>query len=527
MDFLQKRIREKLIQRGNSERQRAEEWERSLKPTIYLGKNLYQELGGTPIEGRYLGQVGMIPGQSVPNIGRNPNKPVIPGLPQIVIPEPEEGGVIQQIIPAYSAIFTREVAGGRTQWTDFEMMQRDPDNTFDAVDTWVFTDLLGSINSILNDRIFYYWNNNSVQELFLHQSSDLVSNGNYSYDGIEPAPDQAQLITIYTFTPNNLQSGTAKTDGNINNYGSSALFVMIEDSQGQQPYSVARIIDALGDIVKSGSNYVDRTVNGTTLTVSGVAYTQTDIDTHPFPWHLQVLYTNKIVGFVPGSADYEVYKVYTHGAYFTATQEGTSFAHFTNGEQGDGKTRIRYFTGTGLQPSTLTLTELNQEQSEEYWSGVNSFPDYDWRSPWITTLSDEVLNTSQRVFYGMVDGAIQYPSMSASGVEGYFYAEDSATPGSFIKYVFNGEGTASTFSFTSIAIGTLLNAETGNINLEFGDEVEIDWPRIDLSLFGTEGVNWYIEDICTPDIWTSNRVAFYDYWLPMIAIYPYHKKIFF
>jgi hypothetical protein len=98
MDFLQKRIREKLIQRGNSERQRAEEWERSLKPTTYLGKNLYQELGGTPIEGRYLGQQGLIPGQSVPNIGRNPNKPVIPGLPQIVIPEPEEEVFLPQKI---------------------------------------------------------------------------------------------------------------------------------------------------------------------------------------------------------------------------------------------------------------------------------------------------------------------------------------------------------------------------------------------------------------------------------------------
>lgn len=95
MDYLIKRIQEKLLARGRAEQERAAEWQRSLKPTIYRGNNLFQELGGEPIEGRYLGQVGLVPGQSVPNIGRNPNKPVIPGLPAEPVPAPEEGGVVK------------------------------------------------------------------------------------------------------------------------------------------------------------------------------------------------------------------------------------------------------------------------------------------------------------------------------------------------------------------------------------------------------------------------------------------------
>ena len=81
MDAIIKTLLAQITQRGNRERDRREEWERSLKPTQYKGNNLFQEMGGNPIAGRYLGQVGLIPGQFVPNIGRNPNKPVIPGLP--------------------------------------------------------------------------------------------------------------------------------------------------------------------------------------------------------------------------------------------------------------------------------------------------------------------------------------------------------------------------------------------------------------------------------------------------------------
>lgn len=84
MDALYKAIVEALARRGQQERDRREEWERSLKPTQYLGNNLFQEMGGQPLQGRYLGKRSLIPGQFVPNIGRNPNKPVIPGLPNPV-----------------------------------------------------------------------------------------------------------------------------------------------------------------------------------------------------------------------------------------------------------------------------------------------------------------------------------------------------------------------------------------------------------------------------------------------------------
>lgn len=110
MDYLAKRIIEKLKARGEAEQQRAEEWQRSLKPTIYRGNNLFQELGGEPIEGRYLGQVGLVPGQSVPNIARNLNKPVIPGLPvvPIAIAGSEETKVIKY--PA-DIVFLLDVSG--------------------------------------------------------------------------------------------------------------------------------------------------------------------------------------------------------------------------------------------------------------------------------------------------------------------------------------------------------------------------------------------------------------------------------
>ena len=97
MDYLTKRIQEKLLARGRAEQARADEWRRSLKPTVYRGNNLFQEMGGEPLEGRYLGQQGLIPGQSVPNIGRNPNKPVIPGLPVLAETFEEEVFVIEKI----------------------------------------------------------------------------------------------------------------------------------------------------------------------------------------------------------------------------------------------------------------------------------------------------------------------------------------------------------------------------------------------------------------------------------------------
>ena len=106
MDALYKAIVEALARRGQQERDRREEWERSLKPTQYLGNNLFQEMGGQPIEGRYLGKRSLIPGQFVPNIGKNPNKPVIPGLPNPVQETIEEEVVFElpNIIVTWEAL---------------------------------------------------------------------------------------------------------------------------------------------------------------------------------------------------------------------------------------------------------------------------------------------------------------------------------------------------------------------------------------------------------------------------------------
>ena len=514
MDFLQKRIREKLIQRGNSERQRAEEWERSLKPTTYLGKNLYQELGGTPIEGRYLGQQGLIPGQSVPNIGRNPNKPVIPGLPQIVIPEPEEGGVIQQIIPTYSAIFTREVAGGRTQWTDLEMLQRDPSTNFNQNNDWKFTDpLLAGINSLTNDRIFYYWNGASVNELFRHQSSELVSNGSISHDG--------STVTIYSFsTPGNLENGMLRLDASINFYDVAYYYIILQIDSGSPPFNL--IWKTSNDDVLFSGNFGTVILNGGEYRIAFIGYGQDTIDNNPGSWQFDVSF------FAPGSFSFEVYRIYSHGAYFTTTEEGVAFAHVTNGNAGDGKIRFRYFSGEGKQPVSLNRTHISQNNIDDPFYAV-PYATFDWRSSWLTSTSSLVNNISQAQFYGVDDNAIQYSKLSASGGNGYDYAIPffDSPVSEVIKYIFNGEGSQGLFSSSSTRTATFFNSVTGEVLSSSGISVDLTWPRVDLSSFGVEGVNWFIEDICTPDYWTSNRVAFYDYWLPMIAIYPYHKKIFF
>ena len=95
MSYIANRIQEKLLIRGQSEQAKVNEWKRSLKPTIYCGNNLFQELGGEPIEGRYLGHQGLYPGQSVANIGRNSNKPVIPGLPTSIPSGTQENKIVK------------------------------------------------------------------------------------------------------------------------------------------------------------------------------------------------------------------------------------------------------------------------------------------------------------------------------------------------------------------------------------------------------------------------------------------------
>ena len=507
MDEIVRRIQEKLLQRGNAERQRAEEWQRSLKPTIYRGNNLFQELGGEPLEGRYLGQVGLVPGQSVPNIGRNPNKPVIPGLPVESEPATEEGGVIEKSGIAYSAIFTREVPSGRTQWTDLEMLQR----SVGIHDDWVEGTVnirTASVNGIMNDRKYYYWNGSTIQELFTHQTAELIDSGTVAYN---------QITDISTFPRlGNLENGMAKINHPINEY-LIGTYVVVFTWTGGTP--ALRIV--------TPSSYTDLAYNQ--IESTGKYYTESS--------YSQVLLDSistgdwKLVQFNPdpsavGLITFELYKVYSDGSYFTTTQDGTAFAHITNGNEGDGRTRIRYFFGTGRQPSTLTQTNLSQTDIDTPGFEL-PYASFDWRSPWLTTTSSLVNNLSQESFNGLIDSAIQYGSLEASGGLAYFYYEQTAGALAFVTYIFNGDGTASTFSNAITYNASLYDSDTGEVQATDGDDIDLTWPRIDLASFGTEGFDWYIEDICLPDWWTKNRIA-NAYWLfPMIAIYPYHKKIFF
>ena len=508
MDFLQKRIREKLIQRGNSERQRAEEWERSLKPTTYLGKNLYQELGGTPIEGRYLGQVGMIPGQSVPNIGRNPNKPVIPGLPQLIIPEPEEGGVIEKIIPTYSAIFTREVAGGRTQWTDLEMMQRQ--SFFNQFNSWDFgVTILAIAQSALNDRKYYYWNGSSLQELFTRTSSTLLDSGSTTFSG---TPSETK--TLYTYTvPGNQESGMPSPNRIINSYnlkGTGLLLVYtLPAGVGSTPLVNGTFKwEVFGDTLVNGQRYF----------IYLWEYDQADINNISSPWQIQM-------DAAPGTITWELYEVNSFGAYFAFSSKGTSFAHVTNGHTGDGKTRIRYFTGSGKQPSTLTLTEINQANSELYWDGTNAYPVYDWRSHQLTSTDNAVNASIPTVFSGVGDQAYQYANVPGDGYR--YSANDQA--GTIMNRLFGIGETGEVMSIAQSTTITAFDPETGAITSTANTDLDFDltFPNIDLSSFGEEGVDYFIEDMCVPDIFTANYQAGDDYLFPMLGIIPFSKRIFF
>ncbi|MGA1256984.1 MAG: hypothetical protein ACO3YX_08265, partial [Candidatus Nanopelagicaceae bacterium] len=65
----------------------------------------------------------LVPGQSVPNIGRNPNKPVIPGLPVEVSQKGEETALIYQT-SNYSTVYDT--------WTDFPQSASQRDTVTDV-----------------------------------------------------------------------------------------------------------------------------------------------------------------------------------------------------------------------------------------------------------------------------------------------------------------------------------------------------------------------------------------------------------
>lgn len=523
MDFLQKRIREKLIQRGNSERQRAEEWERSLKPTTYLGKNLYQELGGTPIEGRYLGQQGLIPGQSVPNIGRNPNKPVIPGLPAEPTPTQEEGGVIEKSGQAYSAIFTREVAGGRTQWTDLEMMQRDPAKGFNATPTtWGWTngfssnDARGFINGIVNDHTFYYWNGKTIQELYTHTTSTLLASGSATYGRIG-VYDLIELADLPY--PGVIEAGTPTNNFDFN-YQVNAEYVLITKASSY-PYAYYPALTYRPDGTSYSFTFLSWEINGSIYAIGRIPYTDQMVF-DATAWKIGVL----VYATSAGSLDWELYRVNLNSNYFTFTQNGTAFASITAGEEGDGNVRIRYFSATGLQPATLTQTDLTQDNIDDP-EFVLPYADFDWRSPRLTSSDPLVDSDAQGFTFGVGDWACQVRKMPG---EGYVYRVDNSDGVPFVKYCFNGEGTSQSIDLAGTYTATEFDPVTGSVippDLQNEDVTGIKWPRINSSSLGEEGVDWYIEDICVPTLFNRNYVKGSYFWFPMLGIIPSLKKIYF
>jgi hypothetical protein len=512
VDFLTKRIQEKLLARGRAEQARADEWRRSLKPTVYRGNNLFQELGGEPLEGRYLGQQGLVPGQSVPNIGRNPNKPVIPGLPVEPIVAPEEGGVIKKDERIYSAIFTREVPGGRTQWTDLEMMQRQ--SLFNRDDWQFIWNFFAIVQSALNDRKYYYWNGSSLQELFTRTSSTLLDSGSTTFSG---TPNETK--TLYTYTvPGNQESGMPSPNRIINSYnlkGTGLLLIYTYTGAESTPLVNGTFKwEVVGDPLVNGQRYF----------IYLWQYEQSDINNIPSPWQVQI-------NARPGTITWELYEVNSFGAYFTFSSRGTSFAHITNGHTGDEKIRIRYFTGSGKQPSTLTLTEINQANSELYWDGTNSYPVYDWRSHQLTSTDNAVNETIPTAFSGVGDQAYQYANVPGNGYN-YGYSASSHQAGTIMNRLFGigetGEVMSIAQSTTITAFDPVSGAITNNANTDIG--FDLTFPNIDLSSFGEEGVDYFLEDICVPDFFTASVGTFslsIDYLFPMLGIIPFSKNIYF
>ena len=518
MDFLTKRIQEKLLARGRAEQARADEWRRSLKPTVYRGNNLFQEMGGEPIEGRYLGQQGLIPGQSVPNIGRNPNKPVIPGLPVEPIVAPEEGGVIKKDERIYSAIFTREVPGGRTQWTDLEMMQRDPAKGFNqSVNVWNWgIDSRGLINSIVNDHTFYYWNGRNIQELYTHTTSTLLVSGNATYVGA----GTYQLIVLADLPyPGAIEPGTPTANFAFNYQGNAEYVLLTKASSFPTEYFPS--LTYRPDGTSYSFTFLSAEVNGNNYAIGRIVYTDQMVS-DATAWEIGVLL--KAPNY--GSIEWELYRVNLNSNYFTFTQNGTSFASITAGEHGDGNVRIRYFSAQGIQPATLTQTSLTQGDIDNT-ELVLPYTDFDWRSPRLTSSDPLVDSDVQGSTFGMGLNACQVQKMPGTG---YFYRVDSGNSAAFMKYCFNGEGTSQAIDFVGSYTATDFNPVTGSVippDLQNEDVTEIKWPRIDLSSFGTEGVDWYIEDICVPTLFNRNYVGGSSFWFPMLGIIPFFKKIYF
>ncbi|MGA1048683.1 MAG: hypothetical protein ACO3UU_11785, partial [Minisyncoccia bacterium] len=445
----------------------------------------------------------------------------------------EEGGVIRQQEDIYSAIFTREVAGGRTQWTELEMLQRNP--TFFDSPSWTWNDPVNPTYDIppeelisLNDRVFYYWNGVNIQELFTHQSSVLIKSATNTDESINR--NVARKITSIA-PPGKRENGQSNINLPVNNYRYiSFLLIFDMGNAGNQNISIQAFDISETQLLAS---VIARRINvGGRYWRAGILdITDDDIDNSGG----EIIIKGRLFPFVfpnPGSITsfdgaYEIYQIYSHGAYFTTTQNGTAFAHITNGNIGDGRVRIRYFSSKGARPSTLTETNITQSNISDP-GYLLPYASFDWRSIYLTeSLVDS--NNFIEDFYGMVQPSYQFDNIKTSSGNGYLIEGSNAGSyiSGFMNYVFAGIGLEQNFNNAQPVTVTSYTSSNGLISANTGDSFDLAWPQLDLSGFGEEGIDWYIEDICTPDSTTRNDIVGQYYWLPMLSIYPYNRTIFF
>lgn len=369
MDALYKAIVEALARRGQQERDRREEWERSLKPTQYLGDNLFQEMGGQPIEGRYLGKRSLIPGQFVPNIGRNPNKPVIPGLPNPV----QDSATIEEVSPQqifYNGIFTIDSPLDDTDFTELQMLNRVENRApgDSTVTPWTNPQ---NHYSELHQTTFYYFNSKqNIQELFTHKNSQRLFRG---------------IALIPAFAGESQDPPEWETVYSVANPGN--VICDITSLRNQNSYFTIYFTNSLNLDINYLINF--RVVNENENTVGitdGFAftsrYTKSGLKIAVAQGAIRGgsssnLQFQMLRGDNNNALNIEVRIVKTFDGYMTTTEKGTTFAFYGCGNE-DYPPYNKRFSKNGKNPSSLTSIDADPE------TNIPPAPNWDWRQGLVT-----------------------------------------------------------------------------------------------------------------------------------------------
>lgn len=385
MDALYKAIVEALAQRGQKERDRREEWNRSLKPTQYLGNNLFQEMGGQPLEGRYLGKRSLIPGQFVPNIGRNPNKPVVPGLPNPVQETIEEEVSLQQVF--YNGIFTIDRALDDTDFIELQMLNR-VENRAPGDSTSPPWDSPRDYYSELHKTTFYYFNSKgNIQELFTHRNSLRLFRGLATVPVISTTDpqDPPEWETVYSVA----NQGDVICDyASLRNQHSYFTIYFTNSLNLDVNYLVNfRVVNENEDTV----GIVDGFAFTSRYTKSGlkIAAAQGAIrGGASSDLHFQMVRVDE-----ENILDIEVRIVRSFDGYMTTTEKGTTFAFYGCGNEVYPPDNKR-FSNNVKNPSSLKNIEPNPE------TNIPLAPTWDWRQGLATGTA---INNFPNLTYRFID----------------------------------------------------------------------------------------------------------------------------